>query len=396
MKFLLLIFITINIWGATVTSIGFGQNSDKEISQQKALNNAKVTAISNAGVFIKSEFESIKHKTLDGFKKEVKQKVLQESEGLVSLKDTLYVNFSKDRQIYICELKAKFDVKISDIKNSFEIMKRVDKLALQKANKTDIDRLLKEINDLKSKISNKSLGEIVNKNTINIINNIKIQNNIDIENIINTDNNITIENNTDELLYYIIGGLFLIIVIILLSKNKQTVIINPDYKQIADETIQDKKISLSLEKESYYKDEKLSINFEIKSDLEDWYIYGINIDDKKDVVFLDLIEGDKIVSNKTYIFPTWCDGYTISEPFGDDIIKIFVSNKKIPKPNLENIQSEVFISSNSRGLSNTTIQKNLSKKDNISKYDIVAYYRGFSDSCTIYERSIKYKTKERI
>ncbi|MEA3314870.1 MAG: hypothetical protein U9Q30_03315, partial [Campylobacterota bacterium] len=123
--------------------------------------------------------------------------------------------------------------------------------------------------------------------------------------------------------------------------------------------------------------------------------YGINIDDKNDIVFLDLIEGDKIVSNRTYSFPTWSDGYDISEPFGDDIIKIFVSNKQIPKPNLEDIQSEVFISSNSRGLSNTTIQKDISKKQNISKYDIVAYYRGFSDSCKIYERSIEYKTKEK-
>ncbi|MEA3315484.1 MAG: hypothetical protein U9Q30_06495, partial [Campylobacterota bacterium] len=72
---LLLIFITINIYAQTITATGVGQNSDKDISKQKALNNAKVMAINNARVFIKSEFEAIKHRTLDSFKKEIKQKV---------------------------------------------------------------------------------------------------------------------------------------------------------------------------------------------------------------------------------------------------------------------------------------------------------------------------------
>jgi len=381
---LLLIFITINIYAQTITVAGIGQNSDKDISKQKALDNAKFIAINNARVFIKSEFEAIKHKTLDSFKKEIKQKVSQESEGLVSLISILDTKYSKDGQIYICDIKASFDIEQSDIKNSFEIMKKLDKLASQKANQSDIEKLKKEINYLKSKISDKSLNNIVTKNIGNIINNIKVE------------NHIIIENKTDELLYYIIGGLFLVIIILLFLKDKKTIIINPDYKQIADNSIQDKKISLSLEKDIYYKDEKLSIHFKIKSDLEDWYIYGINIDDRNDIAFLDLIEGDKIVSNKNYIFPTWSDGYDISAPFGDDIIKIFVSNKKIPKPNLKDIQSEVFTSSNSRGLSNTTIQKDISKKQNISKYDIVAYYRGFNDNCKIYERSIEYKTKEKI
>lgn len=40
---------------------------------------------------------------------------------------------------------------------------------------------------------------------------------------------------------------------------------------------------------------------------------------------------DKIQANKNYIFPTWSDGYDISAPFGNDIIKLFISNKSIKK-----------------------------------------------------------------
>jgi hypothetical protein len=108
-----------------------------------------------------------------------------------------------------------------------------------------------------------------------------------------------------------------------------------------------------------------------------------------------LIQGDKITANKKYRFPTWSDGYDVSAPFGDDIIKIFVSNKAIKKPTLDDSKSEIFTNSNSRGLQNTQIQKELSQKTTISKFDLVAYYRGFSDECEIFERSIKYKTTER-
>ncbi len=321
-------------------------------------------------------------------------------------------HYSQNTQIYSCTLEAKFDIQKSDIKDSFEIMKLLENLSKQKVNKQELSSALQEIEKLKKSIKNQKLYEIINKNSTKVINDIKIQNNISVnvhvDEYLEIDNNITtnvkvdehikIENYTDKLLYYIIGGLILLMVIMLIllgRKQKVNVTVeNPNFQQVVDDTKQDKTLHLSLDKEVFYRDDKLSIHFKIEHKIKEWYIYAFNIDDEKNIVSLDLIEGDKVVSDREYIFPTWSDGYDISEPFGNDIIKIFVSDKKIDKPNLNDSKSEVFQSSNHRGLDNTTIQKEISTQKSISKYDIVAYYRGHQDRCTIFERSIHYVTKE--
>lgn len=394
MKYILMLFIYISLNAQIITSDGIGSNSDKSISKKRALLDAKVQALSTAGVYIESELELIEHEKLNVFKEEIKSKILQKSEGLVSLVKVINENrCSKDSQIYTCRVTAKFKIQKSDIKNSFEIMKKLEGLSKSKIGQDEYNKLLKEIKNLKTKISNPQLSQIINKNSTKIINNIDV--------IVNNqiDNKIVIQNKTDEILYLIVGGLLLVIIILVfLSNRKKEIVVNiknPNYKEIIDIKKQDENITLFLDKNVFYENEKLSINFTIKSKFDNWFIYGYNIDDKNDIVLLDLIENDTIKANTNYKFPTWSDGYDISAPFGDDIIKIFVCNKAIKKPSLEDSKSKIFTNSNTRGLSNTKIQKELSQQSNISKFDIVAYYRGFSDECEIFERSISYKTMER-
>ena len=409
-QILLIMIITLSLQAQTIISEGLGSNSDKIIAKERALTDAKVQALNSAGVQISAELEIKDSEDIDGFKSELKSKILQHSEGLVSLLKIIDIGYSKNHQIYNCTLKAKFNIKKSDIKNSFEIMRKLKSLEKSSVGRDEYKKLLDEIKYLKNSIKSPQLSTIVNKHTHKIINKIDVQNdivnNIAIRNdnkIINKnnisldnkiENKIKIENRTDNLLYFIIGGLFLIIIILLfLFTNRKKEL---TYEDIADRKRADDNITLSLDKSLFSEGEKLSINFKIDSPLYDLYIYAYNIDDNKEIVFLDLIENDKIVSNKEYRFPTWSDGYDVSAPFGDDIIKIFISDKPIKKPILEDRESEVFISSNSRGLSNTTIQKELSQKEKISKFDVVAYYRGFSDKCEIFEKSIAYRTVEKI
>lgn len=399
-KLLLLIFIFIASLNAkTFISIGVGDNSDKDIAYNKAMKNAKIEALNISGVFIQSELEIIKHNSLTQFKKEFKEKIFQKSEGLVSFIEVLQKDFTQDGQIYICTLKAKFDVKKSDIQNSLEIMKRLDKLSNSKASKNDIEKLQNDIKNLQDKISNQKLTKVITHNTNEIINQIKIQNNIKVD--VKIQNTTKIQNSTDQLLYFIVGGLLLVILVMLfLNSRKKDIVVkhiieNPTIEDIADIQKQDDAIVLSLEKDIFYEGEKLSIHFHLKSDSKEWYIYGYNVDDNFNIVPLDLIEDDKIIANKDYSFPTWSDGYDVSTPFGDDIIKIFVSNKKIKKPNLQDRESEIFHNLNSRGLKNTSLNKHLSQKEGISKYDLTGYYRGFEENVTLYEKSIFYKTMER-
>lgn len=405
MKFLLALLLSLSLNAQPITSTGYGSNSEESIAKDKAFTNAKVEALNVAGVQITAELEHTtdlkrtQHGKLDEFKEEVKSKIFQKSEGLVTLIKIINTSCSKENQIFTCELKAKFEIKKSDIKNSFEIMKKLDSLYENKVSKTQHNKLIKEIDNLKSKISNPQLSKIINKNTSNIINNIEVlvENQIDIKNQVLVKNKVV--NNTDNLLYFIVAGLLLVIIwmLFLFSRKKDIVvnIENPNYKEIIDKHIQAQNINLTLDKKIFYEGEKLSINFKIESKFNDWYIYGYNIDDKNDIVPLDLIQDDEINANQKYIFPTWSDGYDIASPFGYDIIKIFVSNKAIKKPTLDDTKSEIFTNSNTRGLKNTQIQKELSKKTTISKFDLVAYYRGFSDECEVFERSIEYKTKER-
>jgi hypothetical protein len=395
-KLIIILLFTISLIADIQISTGIGNNSDKDIAYQKALDSAKIEALNMSKVFIKSQLETIKHQYLDSFKKEFNQKVFQKSEGLVSLIEVLNKKYSKNGQIYICEIKAKFDIKQSDIANSLEIMKRLDSLSNTKANQDDIKSLQNQIKELQNKISNQALASIIQQNSQKVVNQIKIQNNIAVQ----------VVNSTDDMLYFMVGGLIIVIIILILvnAKTKNIVVnvetqsqsanTNPTINDIADMTRQDDIIKLSLDKTIFYKGEKLRINFEINSEIQKWYIYAYNIDDNFDIVFLDLIEDDVVFSNSEYIFPTWSDGYDIAEPFGDDIIKVFISDKKLPKPKLEDIQSEIFDDSNFRGLENTRLNQKLSQKQNISKYDIVGFYRGFKDECNIHERSIFYSTKE--
>ncbi len=392
-----LLFITLTLNAQIVTSEGIGSNSDKIIAKERALTDAKVQALNSAGVHIKAELQLNDSEDINGFKSELKSKIFQQSEGLVTLVKIIDSRYSKNYQIYNCTIQAKFNIKKSDIKNSFEIMKKLKSLEKSQIGKNKYKKLLQEIKYLKKKIQTPQLSTIVNKHTHKIINKIDVVVNNSIQNDIAIDNNIKnkviVENKTDTLLYFVVAGLMLIIIILLFlfAKNKKPL----TYKEIADNTKESQNISLSLDKSIFYEGEKLSINFKIDSPHYDLYIYAYNIDDTNEIVFLDLIEDDKIVSNKEYRFPTWSDGYDVSAPFGEDIIKIFISDKPIRKPILEDTQSEVFISSNSRGLSNTTIQKELSQKDRISKFDVVAYYRGFSDECEIFERTVVYATREK-
>jgi len=390
---ILLLWMTLSIMlnAQSITSMGYGSNSDKTIATQRALLNAKTEALNIAGVYIESELELIESEKLGVLKEEIKSKILQKSEGLVSLIKVINTSYTKDSQIYTYKIKAKFDIQKSDIKNSFEIMKKLNSLNDSKIGKAEFNKLLEEIKKLKTKISNPQLSKIINKNTTKIINNIDIV----VKNQI--DNKFVVQNKTDDLLYFLVAGLlFIIVILIFLSSRKKEIIVNienPNFKEVADNNKRDKNITLSLDKEVFYNGDKLSINFKLDSKFNDWYIYGYNIDDENNIVPLDLIESDKIQANKNYKFPTWSDGYDISAPFGDDIIKLFISNKVIKKPILNDSKSEIFTNSNSRGLANTQIQKELSKKHTISKLDLVAYYRGFSDECEIYESSISYITK---
>jgi hypothetical protein len=395
-KLIIILIFAISLIADIQISTGIGNNSDKDIAYQKALDSAKIEALNMSKVFIKSQLETIKHQYLDSFKKEFNEKVLQKSEGLVSLVEVIDKKYTQDGQIYICEIKAKFDVKQSDIANSLEIMKRLDSLSNTKANQDDIKSLQNQIKQLQNKISNQALANIIQQNSQKVVNQIKIQNNIAVEVI----------NSTDDMLYFMVGGLIIVIIILVILNAKTKNIIvkvenssqekntKPTIQEIADIQKQDDSVKLSLDKTTFVKDEKLRINFEINSEIQKWYIYGYNIDDNFDIVFLDLIEDDVVFANSEYIFPTWSNGYDVSEPFGDDIIKIFISDKKLPKPKLEDTQSQVFDDSNFRGLENTRLNKKLSQKTNISKYDIVGFYRGFKDECNIYERSIFYSTKE--
>jgi len=394
-KYTLIIIITLSLQAQTIISEGLGSNSDKIIAKERALTDAKVQALNSAGVQISAELEINDSEDMNGFKSELKSKILQHSEGLVSLLKIIDIGYSKNHQIYNCTLKAKFDIKKSDIKNSFEIMKKLEKLSNSKIGQKEYQNLLQQIKLLKTKIATPSVSKIVNNYTNKIINNIdvNVQNNIQNENNIDIKNRVVIQNKTDNFLFFMIGGLMIIIVMLIFFLGRKEK--NITYKDIADIQKNDDNISLSLDKSLFYEGEKLSINFKINSSLYDLYIYAYNIDDSKEIVFLDLIEDDKIVSNREYRFPTWSDGYDVSAPFGEDIIKIFISDKPIEKPILEDRESEVFISSNSRGLANTTIQKELSQKEKISKFDVVAYYRGFSDKCEMFERSVAYRTVEK-
>jgi hypothetical protein len=233
MKNLIIIFVVVSaLFGQTQISTGIGSNSDKDIAYQKAIDSAKIEALNMSKVFIKSQLETIKHQSLDSFKNDFKQKVFQKSEGLVSLVEVIKKDFDKNGQIYICNITAKFEVKQSDISNSLEIMKRLDTLAKTKASQNDIENLQKQIDTLKNQIKNQNLTNIINKNSTQIINQIKIKNNISVEVI----------NSTDDMLYFIVGGLIIVIIIlIILNARTKNIVVNhiienPNIKDIAFKT----------------------------------------------------------------------------------------------------------------------------------------------------------------
>ncbi len=378
-KILIYWLLSLSLFANVITSVGTGSNSDKSIAYDKAIKNAKIEALNTAGVFIKSELEITEHSSLNSFKSEFKEKLFQKSEGLVSFIKVLHQDFTQEGQIYICELKATFDVQQSDIENSLEIIKRLDKLAQSKASKSEIKGLLEEIQKLKSKISNQKLTNIINKNSTQIINQIKIN------------NSTTIENNTDELLYFIVGGLLLIIMLMLFLNNRKKDIIvkhiieNPTIEDIADTQKKDDEIFLSLEKNIFYDGDKLSLRFRIDSEVKQFYIYAYNLDTNNNILLLELFSGANIVqANQEYIFPDYADGFCIVAPFGDDIIKVFASKTKLTIPNIsKNTRSLKFDILDDRGLQNPT-------DDTISQYDIVDYFNRFA----VLQNSICYKTKK--
>jgi len=220
-----LLFITLTLNAQIVTSEGIGSNSDKIIAKERALTDAKVQALNRAGVHIKAELQLNDSEDINGFKSELKSKIFQQSEGLVTLVKIIDSRYSKNYQIYNCTIQAKFDIKKSDIKNSFEIMRKLKSLEKSQIGKNEYKKLLQEIKYLKKKIQTPQLSTIVNKHTHKIINKIdvvvnnsiqndiaidnKIENNI--ENKIAIDNNIKnkviVENKTDTLLYFVVAGM---------------------------------------------------------------------------------------------------------------------------------------------------------------------------------------------
>jgi len=82
MKYLLILILSLSLNAEIITSYGIGSNSDKVIAKERALLDAKVSALN----IIESELELIGHEKLGVLKEEIKSKILQKSEGLVSLK----------------------------------------------------------------------------------------------------------------------------------------------------------------------------------------------------------------------------------------------------------------------------------------------------------------------
>ena len=176
--FLFLLSAVTSTFATTINSTGIGENSDKNIAYNRALDNAKVQALHTAGVYIQSESELTKHADLNTFNQELKQKILQTSEGLVRLIEIVDIRYTLNTQIHQCNIEAKFDIQQSDIKDSFEIMKLLEQLSKKKVSKEELSSALQEIEKLKKSIKNQKLYNIINKNSNKIINDIKIENNV--------------------------------------------------------------------------------------------------------------------------------------------------------------------------------------------------------------------------
>ncbi len=69
-KYLLLLLVVTATFAATITSIGIGENSDKNIAYNRALENAKIQALHTAGVYIQSELQLTKNASLEVFNQE--------------------------------------------------------------------------------------------------------------------------------------------------------------------------------------------------------------------------------------------------------------------------------------------------------------------------------------
>lgn len=397
MKYILMLCLALSLNAELITAIGYGSNSEKVIAKNKAFTDAKVKALNQSGVQISAELELTQHEKLNEFKEEVRSKILQKSEGLVTLVKVISTNYSKKNQIYTYTLKAKFEIEKSDIKNSFEIMKKLDSLYKTKVGQDEYKKLLLEIKNLKTKISNPQLSKIINKNTTKVINNVEVvvNNEINIENKVNNKNHIEIANkitnNTDNLLYFIIGGLLFIITLMLfLSNRKKDIVVkhiveNPTIEDIADVSKKDDEILLSLNKKTFVDGEKLILNLRVNSTKEKLFLYAYNLDTNDEVVLLKLMQfGNRIKPNKDYTFPDYADGFPIVAPYGRDIIKVFVTDEEIELPTIsKSVKSTRFDSLNSKGLANPD-------EHNISQYDIVNYFNRYS----VLQNSIDYITKE--